>query len=252
VTHPKLREFAADPAHAAILLDFDGTLAPIVERPEDAAIVDGGREVLASLVPRFLVVAVVSGRPRHTLEELIGVDGVRYEGLYGLPTVIPVADGLRAEVEEATKTIRGAWVEPKSVTLAVHYRHADDPVAARARLTPVLDAIATREGYDLLEGKMVFELAPAGESRKGGAVTRIVRETGARAALYAGDDLPDLEAFAALDELSAEGLRTLKVAVGGVETQNALLAGADSAVADPASLIRMLLDLGSAEGSKIG
>src|SRR5207302_1574965 len=80
---PRLAAIAADPARASILLDFDGPLAPIVARREDAAIVSGGREILASLAARYLVVAVISGRPVDQLRELVGVDGVRYEGLYG-------------------------------------------------------------------------------------------------------------------------------------------------------------------------
>ena len=132
--------------------------------------VPGAREVLASLVTRYAVVAVISGRPVDQLRELVGADGVRYEGLYGLAPASPVGDELRAEVGEAVGVAPGAWVEPKGMTLAVHYRHAGDPVEARSLLAPVLGAIAMREGYDLIEGKMVFELAPAGESRKGGAV----------------------------------------------------------------------------------
>ena len=202
--------------------------------------VPGAREVLASLVTRYAVVAVISGRPVDQLRELVGADGVRYEGLYGLAPASPVGDELRAEVGEAVGVAPGAWVEPKGMTLAVHYRHAGDPVEARSLLAPVLGAIAMREGYDLIEGKMVFELAPAGESRKGGAVRRIVRETGAQAALYAGDDLPDLEAFAALDEFAADGIATAKIAVGGPETPDALTAAAAVAVAGPDELVSLL------------
>lgn len=243
MTQAGLAAVSADPARAAILLDFDGTLAPIVSRPEEAGIVDGAREVLASLVERYLVVAVISGRPQSSLVELVGVDGVRYAGLYGLAAVDAIDDELRKEVEAAARFVPGAWVEPKGITLAMHYRHASDPIEARAQLAPVLGGIATMRGYDLIEGKMVFELAPAGESRKGGAVTRIVREVGARAALYAGDDLPDLEAFAALDELAQNGVAAVKIAVGGQETPPALTRAADVVVADPGELVALLATL---------
>jgi trehalose 6-phosphate phosphatase len=240
VTDPKLGAIAADPSRAAILLDFDGTLAPIVSRPEEAGIVIGGREVLASLAKRYLVVAVISGRPKDSLVWLVGVDGVRYEGLYGLAAVDSIGGQLRKEVEASTRFVPGAWVEEKGITLAVHYRHASDPTEARAHLAPSLGAIATMHGYDLIEGKMVLELAPAGESRKGGAVKRIVAGTGARAALYAGDDLPDLEAFAALDELANEGVVVVKIAVGGPETPAALTRAADVVAADPPALVALL------------
>src|SRR5205085_2337045 len=137
-------------------------------------------------------------------------------------------------------TVPGAWVEPKGATLAVHYRNAEDHAAARARLTPEVSAIAEREGYDVLEGKMVLELAPAGQSRKGGAVKRVVTESGALAVLYAGDDLPDLEAFAALDELEAQGISTVKVAVGGSETPEALTSAADVVVHSSPDLVELL------------
>jgi trehalose 6-phosphate phosphatase len=245
VTSAGLAAVSADPARAAILLDFDGTLAPIVSRPEDAGIVDGGPEVLGSLLERYLAVAIISGRPGDVLRELVGVDGIRYEGLYGLgPTAGGnVDDEFGDDVQAVTAAVAGAWVERKGVTLAVHYRHAPDPPAAREELASPLADIALRRGYDLLEGKMVFELAPAGESRKGGAVTRIVRETGARAALYAGDDLPDLEAFAALDALGQEGISTVKIAVGGAETPTALTDAADVVVAAPRELVELLRTL---------
>ena len=250
MTHPKLTALGADPARAAILLDFDGTLAPIVSRPEEVAPVPGAREVLAALATRFRLVAVVSGRPTSDLERLIGLDGVRYEGLYGLPGGLTAPDVLRTRAEDVAKAVPEAWVEPKGATVAVHYRQAVDPVSARAALAPALVALAEDTGHELFEGKMVFELAPAGESRKGGAVDRLVRGDGLEAALYAGDDLPDLEAFAALDQLAADGLIAVKVAVGGPATPEALRKDADVVVDDPASLVTLLRELGGIDASR--
>ena len=124
--------------------------------------------------------------------------------------------------------------------MAVHYRQAEDVARARELLAPPLAALADETGYDLLEGKMVFELAPAGESRKGGAVERLVREGDLSAVLYAGDDLPDLEAFAALDELAQDGLRAVKIAVAGPEAPGALVSAADIVVESPAELVELL------------
>src|SRR5439155_6122320 len=98
VTSDPLATIAAHPERAAILLDFDGTLAPIVERPEDARIVERGREVLEALAARYLVVAVISGRPNSVLTELVAVQGVRYEGLYGLPEVASLDQAILNEV----------------------------------------------------------------------------------------------------------------------------------------------------------
>jgi trehalose 6-phosphate phosphatase len=238
--NPALAELAADPQRAAILLDFDGTLAPIVSHPQDAGPTPGAREVLEALVRRYRLVAIISGRPVADLERFIGVDGVRYEGLYGLPATAPTAQPVRHHVDEAAGAVPGAWVEPKGLTVAVHYRGSEDPARAREVLAEQLGALAGRHRYDLLEGKMVFELAPAGESRKGGAVERLIAETGATAALYAGDDLPDLEAFAALDKLEESGLHTVKIAVGGPETPESLRADADLVASDPTELVDIL------------
>jgi trehalose 6-phosphate phosphatase len=240
---PKLERLAALSDRAGILLDFDGTLAPIVEYPVEAVLTPEASGVLTALTKRFRVVAVVSGRPTSALHERIGVDGVRYEGMYGLPSDASVPEPLRRKVEAIAGTVQGAWVEPKGVTVAVHFRQADDPAAARDTLAGKLLGLADAMGYDLLEGKKVFELAPAGEARKGGAVTRLIRDAALDAALYAGDDLPDLEAFAALDQLSGEGFYAVKIAVGGSETPDALRSDADLVVDDPASLVHLLSEL---------
>ena len=240
-----LRRFAARPDRAGILLDFDGTLSPIVVRPKESTVVAGAREVLEGLVARYRLVAIVSGRPAADLVGLLDVDGVRYEGLYGLSGRRASAGGALERAEAAARRVPGAWVESKGVTVAVHYRQTADPIAARTVLAPELASLARDDGLDLLEGKMVFELAPAGESRKGGVVERLVRECALEAALYAGDDLPDLEAFAALDRLSEEGLVTAKVAVGGPELPEALAAAADVVVESPAHLVDLLRSVAS-------
>ncbi|MFN2544442.1 MAG: trehalose-phosphatase [Actinomycetota bacterium] len=243
-----LGPLVADPRRAGILLDFDGTLAPIVQRPEDSAPVAGAGATLSSLAGRFGLVGVVSGRPLADLQRMLPVKGVHLEGLYGLPAGSSTPVELRERLDAVAREVPGAWVEPKGITVAVHYREAADPVGARAILAPVLVALAGETGHDLLEGKMVLELAPAGDSRKGGAVERLIREHDLRAALYAGDDLPDIEAFAALDKLAEEGLHTVKIAVGGSETPEALRADADLIVGSPVELVRTLSGL--AEGSR--
>jgi trehalose 6-phosphate phosphatase len=240
VTPSPLAALAARPERAGILLDFDGTLAPIVSRPEDAGPAAGAHDVLMALVDRYAVVAVVSGRPAGDLLEMLDVKGVRYEGLYGLAAGVAPVGPLLGHVESVAKAVPGAWVEPKGITVAVHDRQAEDPARSREVLAGALRQLADETGYDLLEGKMVFELAPAGESRKGGAVERIVRDADLAAAMYAGDDLPDLEAFAALDRLEENGLETVKVAVGGIETPEALRADADVVVEGPAELLELL------------
>ena len=238
---PALRPLLEDSAHSAILLDFDGTLAEIVARPELAAPVDGAREAVAGLVGRFGVVAVISGRPTDDVRALVDVEGVRYVGLYGLE-VTAVPAGVREAADVAAALVPEAWVEDKGGSVALHYRQAPDPESARRGLLSALRSVPA--GFDVIEGKLVVELVPADRPRKGGAVRRVIEEAGAAAALYAGDDLADVEAFAELDLLGEERhLRAVRVAVAGPETPQALLAAADLRVEGPPGLVAMLRDL---------
>lgn len=236
----RLETVSAGLAHAALLFDLDGTLARIVAHPEDARLVDGMREAIEDLVARAAMVAVVTGRPESFVREQLPVDGVRVVGLYGLEGAAPIGEEIRGAVETAVAREPGAMVEDKTVTLAVHVRNAPDPDAAEARLRPVLAAIAARHGLALLEGKRVLELAPAGGGGKGDVVRELVAGSGAAAALYAGDDLADLGAFAALDELAGSGLAVCKVAVLGDEVPLALREAADVVVAGPEGLLGLL------------
>src|SRR5436309_491808 len=112
----------ADPDGTGILLDFDGTLAPIVARPEDAGPVDGTLSVLGQLASRFALVGVISGRPRRDLERMLPVTGVHLEGLYGLPEGSSTPVALRERLDAVAALVPGAWVELKGITAAVHYR----------------------------------------------------------------------------------------------------------------------------------
>lgn len=229
---------------AGVLLDFDGTLSPIVARPELARIRDGARDAIARLVGRYAVVAIVSGRTGDELRDLVGVDGVRLAALYGLAEeAAPLSDELLAEVRAVAAGVPGARVESKGGSVAVHYRAADDADEAREALVEPLTAISERAGLEMLPGKMVLELVPAGRPLKEGAVERIVTDEGLEAVLYAGDDVADLRAFAALDALAARGIRTVKVAVHGRETPIALTDAADVVVDGPAGLVTLLRSL---------
>jgi trehalose 6-phosphate phosphatase len=238
-----LDRLRARPDVTGILLDFDGSLSDIVEHPGEARPAPGARDVLGDLTARYRVVAVISGRRSAELPDLVGVPGVRYEGLYGLEEDDALPGEARARVEDVARLLAGVRVEAKGPTLAVHYREVADPDHARDVLHEKLGAIAERSSLELTQGKMVFELVPAGARRKGGAIERLVREESLQAALYAGDDLPDLEAFAVLDRLRDAGILAVKVAVGGAETPQDLLQAADIVVDHPAGLVELLRSL---------
>jgi trehalose 6-phosphate phosphatase len=223
-----------------VFLDFDGTLAEIVERPHGARAVSGALTALERLMERGVMVAVVSGRTPGELAQLVDVPGVRLVPLYGFERGAPVADAVVDAVARTAEAVPGLRIERKHETIAVHARGIDRPDEALKAVEEQLRQIASDAGFELLQGKQVLELVPAGRARKGGAVIREAEEGDLDAVLFAGDDLVDLEAFDALDSLAAKGIRTLRIAVDGPETPDDLLARADVVVAGPAGLVRLL------------
>jgi trehalose 6-phosphate phosphatase len=198
--------------------------------------------VLTALVRRYRVVAVVSGRRSEELAGLLPVNGLSYFGFYGMEGATPeLAAAVAPLVERVAAAVPGTRVEHKVSSLAVHYRQSPEPMLARAALLPALDDVASANGLEVLEGKMVLELVPAGRARKGGAVERILGEHALEAVLFAGDDVADVEAFDALDRArEARGVEVVKVGVQSVEAPVVLLERADLVVEGPAGLVELL------------
>jgi trehalose 6-phosphate phosphatase len=132
----------AELARAAILLDFDGTLAPIVDDPAAARPVPDAANVLRELVARAAVVAVITGRPASFVQDLLDVPGLEVIGLYGLEASPPVEPGVLATIREMIAPFAGAGLEDKGASVAVHVRRTADPDAAAAALRPLLQALA--------------------------------------------------------------------------------------------------------------
>ena len=231
-------------ASAGVLLDVDGTLSPIVERPELARLETGTTDVLARLVERYRVVAVISGRTNEQLERLVDVRGVRLIGSYGLADGSVHADVI-SEVLAVAAQVEGAWMETKGPTIAVHYRATPDAVTASRVLEQQMGTIAASADMALLSGKHVVELVPAGFPLKEGAVERIIESDALRAALYAGDDIADLLAFEVLDRARANGRldHAVKVAVRGAETPEDLVDAADIVVEGVSEMVELLTTL---------
>jgi trehalose 6-phosphate phosphatase len=228
---------------AGIFLDFDGTLSDIVARPELALPVEGAIPLLNRLASVYRLVAVITGRPGEDVRRLLPVPAVEVFGLYGLesaPRMDAEVREAREEVESIAATVPGSWVEDKGRSLAVHYRGASDPARAEPALRRALRPVAQRRGLTILPGKRVLELAPKEVPGKGAVVRREARSRRLRACLYAGDDLADLQAFEALDELRGRGLHTVKVAVASAETPEAVTGAADVVVPGPAGLLALL------------
>jgi len=216
-----LAELARLPGRAGILLDVDGTLAPIVARPEDARVPDETRAVLRGLCDRYALVACVSGRSGDDARRIVGVEGLVYVGEHGLE-LEPEAERWVARLADfADET--GEWpAERKRLTLAYHWRTAANESEALRVLERIAEHAAA-EGLIVRWGRKVLELRPPVAADKGTAVRRLLGERGLTRALYAGDDTTDLDAFRTLDGLEL-GVR---VAVASAEAPAGLREGAD-------------------------
>jgi trehalose 6-phosphate phosphatase len=236
VTVDLLAQLAASPEQAAILLDVDGTLAPIVARPEDAGVPPETRAELERLAGRYALVACVSGRASADAAATVGVEGLVYVGTHGLE-LEPEAERWAGALHEFAAGV--SWpAEDKGLSVSFHYRGALDEAAARSELERVATA-ARAAGLRARFGRKVLELLPPIEANKGTAIRRLLGERGLRRALYAGDDTTDLDAFRALDDLEL----AVRVAVASPEGPPELRAAADLVVPSPAALLDLLRTL---------
>jgi trehalose 6-phosphate phosphatase len=232
----ELDRLAEAPDRAAIVLDVDGTLAPIVSRPEQAAVPEATRRELQRLVARYALVACVSGRTGEDARRLVGVEGIRYAGSHGLE-LSPDAARWSEEIHRFAAGVE--WpVEDKGLTVSFHYREAEDEAAALEYLEEVAER-ARAAGLVPRFGRKVLEIRPPVDADKGTAVTTLLEEADLRRALYAGDDTTDLDAFRALEGLDI-GVR---IAVSSDEAPQELVSAADVVVASPAELLTLLAGL---------
>jgi trehalose 6-phosphate phosphatase len=256
-------ELVAVAGATVVGLDFDGTLAPIVDDPESAHIHPDAPEVLLDLSTVVRAIAVVTGRPARKVLALGGLDEVGQEigdggrelfvfGQYGFErwssgrqrVVSPrPPQGLSGFLRELPSVLRAAgagdaFVEDKGLAIAVHTRRLDDPTGAFERLEPRLRELAGRYGMVLEPGRNVIEARSPG-SDKGVVVRDLAEETGAGGFLFAGDDLGDVEAFEAVLELRDQGVPTLLVCSASDE-ESALVARSDVVVHGPDGVLDLL------------
>jgi trehalose 6-phosphate phosphatase len=233
-----------DPRRSALFLDFDGTLSPIVLDPVGARPWPGVSSVLASLATRFGLVAVVSGRPADFLHEVLGSPaGVTLIGLYGLgqvgPDARPWEPAIAAAVEQArAEAPPGVYVEPKGLTVTVHWRQAPDAAPWAAAFA---EAAARQHGLRSYPGRLSLELRPPLDVDKGTVIRALAGAM--KAVAVFGDDLGDLPAFEAARELAAEGLAVALVAVTDAESDGRVAAAADLQVDGPAAAVALLEQL---------
>jgi trehalose 6-phosphate phosphatase len=225
---------AEEPARAAVLLDVDGTLAPIVPRPEDAHVPPKTQEELRRLHARYALVACVSGRAGQDACRVVGVPELVYVGNHGLE-LEPEAPAWAERVRRFLSSIEWPRIEDKGLSASFHYRDVVDQAGARSALEAVA-ARARRAGFLTRWGRKVLEILPPLEADKGTAIRRLLGTRRLDRALYAGDDTTDLDAFRALDGLDL----AVRVAVASAEGPEALVAAADVVVDGPNGLLEIL------------
>jgi trehalose 6-phosphate phosphatase len=249
-TGDPLAPLRRDPRTAGIFSDFDGTLSPIVEDPELAEPVAGVPRLLAKLARRYAVVAVVSGRPVAFLTARLPAS-VLLAGLYGLEVqrhgelqIDPEAERWRATASAAATRLRavalsGVLVEPKGLSVTCHYR--TNP-SLEPQVMALAQEVAAVTGLVVRRGRKSVELLPPIPTDKGTVIRKWAVPL--RSACYLGDDLGDLAAFHALDQLAIRGISTARIAVRIDEAPVELLQAADVIVDGPegaAGLLRTLL-----------
>lgn len=245
--------FRSEPGTSGILSDFDGTLAPIVDDPDASRPLPEAVDLLHRLATTYRRVAVISGRPAAFLSTHLQLadspgDGLVAIGLYGMevadgdqvtvdPRVVswlPVVDEVACLAEE--QAAAGVYVERKGLSVTLHYRTTP---SAAAWATGWAAAQAGRTGLIRHPARMSEELRPPLPVDKGTVVAQLAE--GLRRVCFVGDDLGDLPAFAALDELASSGaITTVKVGVDSDEAPPELLAGADLVVDGPGGVVDLL------------
>jgi trehalose 6-phosphate phosphatase len=251
-SEPLWSPFRADPSHAGIFCDFDGTLAPLIDDPDAARPLPGLAAALADLADVYARVGVLTGRPVDFLQGMLP-EGVLLVGLYGLEVADaagrrdhPHGGAWREVIEHVAAVARdrgpeGMRVEPKGLSLTLHYREVPtlaDDVHAFA------EQQARRSGLVCRVAKMSYELHPPIEVDKGTAL--VEHAEGLRAVCFIGDDVGDLPAFDALDALAERGVHVVRVAVATDETPAELRARADVTLSGPEAVEALLRSLGPA------
>ena len=252
-----LAPLRADPARAGILLDIDGTLAPIVRHADDASVPEPTRMQLIAVAKRYAVVGCISGRRSTTARQMVSLGSIAYAGNHGSELLAPGATEVEVDPEIAAheRSVRDfaeavytpelqrlrVRSEDKQAIAAFHWRGAPDEDAAHAAVRTIAEQ-ARDAGLNIHWGRKVLEVRPPVEINKGRGVRRLTEGHDLAAALYVGDDMTDLDAFAGLRELVTEGRLQTAVCVGvrSDETPERLEQESDLLVDGPAGVVELL------------
>lgn len=243
--------------------DVDGTISEIAPLPERAQITPACREQLAILTSHLALVAAISGRPALVVRDMIGIEGIVYVGNHGLErwqdgalVFEPGAEVYREKVPalcaelEALADVEGIILEDKGISLAIHYRRCPDQEGARRHILEAVARAGTAGDFRTIEGKRMVELRPPIDADKGTAVRALIERYGLRGGIYLGDDLTDVDAFAAM-HAQGPAFKGIAIAVTGGETAAAVEESADlvcKGVGDVERFLRWLAETAPGPG----
>jgi trehalose 6-phosphate phosphatase len=252
-----LEPLRADPAHGAVLLDIDGTLAPIVRHAEDAHVPEATRGLLIEIAKRYGLVGCVSGRRASTARRIVAIGSIAYVGNHGGELLWPGATSpeLQADLVAWSERIQKfaadvykpeyqrirVRAEDKHSIAAFHWRGAPDEPAAAEAVREIARA-AEEQGLAVHWGRKVLEVRPPVALDKGRGITSLLEGQPVSCALYVGDDSTDLDAFAGLRALVDSGAlrQAICVAVSSRETPAELIERADLIVDDDSGVHTLL------------
>jgi len=245
-----LEGFRRDTRHSGIFLDFDGTISDIAPSPQGARLHPRAAALLPELSRRYPL-CILSGRRAADVASLVGLPHIHYVGVHGMewmeeepridPEILPRLPALaraREELVPLLPGLPGVLLEDKMLTLTLHYREAPEE---EARVEGLARDVALRLGLKVRQGRMSVEIRPPVDIDKGTVLIRLSRGWRLRRALYAGDDLTDVDAFRGLRYLMKEGgFDALAIAVRSPEIPVELEAVADLVVEGPEGLLDLL------------
>ncbi|PYJ47542.1 MAG: trehalose-phosphatase [Verrucomicrobia bacterium] len=209
-----LQEIAARSGRTAVFLDYDGTLTPIVLRPEEAILSSSMREVLRALAAK-VPVAILSGRDLEDLRQRVSIEGIVYAGSHGFdivgprglrkqvaPEFLPILEDTEKELKQKLRDIAGAQLERKRFSIAAHFREVPDERTPQVEQA-VSEVAARHRKLRKTAGKKVYELQPDVDWNKGKALLWLLEAMGLDPEemfpIYIGDDLTDEDAFRAVE-----------------------------------------------------
>ncbi len=238
-----------------VMSDIDGTLSPIVAKPEEATVPDAVRALLSELVAKGVNVSLITGRSLEAARRMVGLDDVSYASEHGLRVWVAghleAAPGLaeyealaqqaERELRGLVESVQGLELENKGPLLAIHYRHAGDRASAREAVLAAVERSEAAGRFRLEKGRMVVELRPPLEVNKGTALKGLADRYGVQGVICLGDDITDIDMFAAAGRLRSQGVAAGTVAVANEEADPEVAEAADYEVEDVKWLLRELV-----------